>query len=322
MPEVGERARLIAAFAAVYVIWGSTYLAILYAIETLPPFLMAGARFLVAGTLLYGWARLRGVPRPRHMHWRSAAIVGAFLLLGGNGGVVWAEQRVPSGLAALLVATVPLWMVVFESLRPTGVRPGRGVWVGLALGLAGVAFLVGRGELAGGRGADPLGAVVLIVASMSWACGSIYARAARLPESPLLATGMEMLSGGALLTIAGLVTGEWGRLALDQASPRSLWALVYLIVMGSLVGFTAYIYLLQKTTPALASTYAFVNPVVAVLLGWALAGEAVTPRTVLAAAVIVTAVVVIVTSRSRRGAPRRAAEPAVANDEPILRAAD
>ncbi|HZI63839.1 MAG TPA: EamA family transporter, partial [Thermoanaerobaculia bacterium] len=261
MPEVGERTRLLAAFAAVYVIWGSTYLAILYAIETLPPFLMAGARFLVAGAVLYGWARLRGVPRPRGLHWRSAAIVGAFLLLGGNGGVVWSEQRVPSGLAALLVATVPLWMVVFESLRPTGVRPGRGVWVGLALGLAGVALLVGRGELAGGRGADPLGAVVLIVASMSWACGSIYARAARLPESPLLATGMEMLSGGVLLTVAGLATGEWGRLALDQASPRSLWALLYLIVMGSLVGFTAYIYLLQKTTPALASTYAFVNPV-------------------------------------------------------------
>jgi drug/metabolite transporter (DMT)-like permease len=320
MPEVGERARLIAAFAAVYVIWGSTYLAILYAIETLPPFLMAGARFLVAGTVLYGWARLRGVPRPRLVHWRSAAIVGAFLLLGGNGGVVWAEQRVPSGLAALLVATVPLWMVVFESLRPTGVRPGRGVWVGLALGLAGVAFLVGRGELAGGRGADPLGAAVLIMASMSWACGSIYARGARLPESPLLATGMEMLSGGALLTVAGLLTGEWGRLALDQVSPRSLWSLLYLIVMGSLVGFTAYIYLLQKTTPALASTYAFVNPMVAVFLGWALAGEAVTPRTLLAAAVIVTAVVVIITSRSRSVAPRRAAKPAV--EEPILRAAD
>jgi drug/metabolite transporter (DMT)-like permease len=320
MPEGSERTRLLAAFAAVYVIWGSTYLAILYAIETLPPFLMAGARFLVAGSALYAWARLRGVPRPRLVHWRSAAIVGAFLLLGGNGGVVWSEQRVPSGLAALLVATVPLWMVVFESLRPGGVKPGRGVWVGLALGLAGAALLVGRGELAGGRGADPLGAAVLIAASMSWACGSIYARGARLPESPLLATGMEMLSGGVLLTVAGLAGGEWGRLALGQVSARSLWSLVYLIVMGSLVGFTAYIYLLQKTTPALASTYAFVNPVVAVLLGWALAGEAVTTRTLLAAVVIVTAVVVIIMSRARGTAPRPRDERAL--EEPILRAAD
>src|SRR5688500_4985453 len=292
MPEVGERTRLLAAFAAVYVIWGSTYLAILYAIETLPPFLMAGARFLVAGAVLYGWARLRGVPRPRGLHWRSAAIVGALLLLGGNGGVVWAGQRVPSGLAALLVATVPVWMVSLEWLRG-GTRPTRGVVAGLLLGMAGLAMLIGPGEFAGGRGADTLGAIVLVIASLSWATGSIYSRGAPLPKSPLLTTGMEMLAGGVLLAILGLATGELGRLDVGAATAKSWLSLLYLILFGSLVGFTAYIWLLKVSTPAKVSTYAYVNPVVAVMLGWLFASEPLSLRMLLAAAVIIAGVALI-----------------------------
>ena len=319
----GERARLVLAFAATYLIWGSTYLAIRYAIDTLPPFLMAGARFLVAGTLLFAWARLRGAERPSARHWRSTAIVGGFLLLGGNAGVVWAEQRVASGLAALLVATVPLWMVVLDKLRPGGRNPTGRVLLGVALGLSGVALLVGPGEFAGAKGIDPAGAIALILASLAWAMGSIYAKGAALPRSPLLATGMEMLCGGALLLVAGSVAGEWARLDLAQVTPRSWLALVYLVTFGSLIGFTAYIHVLGRVSPAMATTYAFVNPVVAVFLGWAFAGEPVSARTLLAAAVIVAAVVVITVFETRAGAARdEAAEPVEEReDAPVLRRA-
>jgi len=311
--EGGEQGRLLAAFAAVYLIWGSTYLAIRYAIESLPPFLMAGARFLVAGGVLAVWALARGARLPTWRHWRSAAIAGGFLLLGGNAGVVWAEQRVPSGLAALLVATVPLWMVLVERLRPGGRHPGGRVLLGVALGMAGGTLLVSRGQFAGGGAVDPAGAAALVAGSLAWAIGSIYARTAKLPSSPALATGMEMLCGGAFLTIAGSLAGEWPRLDLAQVSARSWWSLAYLVTFGSLVGFTAYIYVLGRTTPAKASTYAFVNPVVAVFLGWALAGEPVTARTLIAAAVIVAAVVVITlfdsgSSPSRQGAKGNAEE--------------
>src|SRR5919199_594300 len=166
------RARVVAAFVAVYVIWGSTYLFIRFAVETLPPFLMAGVRFAVAGAILYAWARMRGAPAPTRAEIRGAAVAGVFLLLGGNGAVVWAEQRVPSGVTALLVATVPVWMVVLDWLRPGGVRPRAGVFAGLGLGLAGLTLLVGRGVLGGG--ADPLGAAVLVVGSILWAVGSLF----------------------------------------------------------------------------------------------------------------------------------------------------
>ncbi|MCG3119242.1 MAG: putative inner membrane transporter YedA [bacterium] len=293
------RWRLVTAFAAVYLIWGSTYLAIRIAIETIPPFLMAGIRFLIAGAILYVWARWRGTPPPRRAHWLAAAIVGGLLLVGGNGGVVWAEQRVPSGLTALLIATVPLWMALLNWLRPGGVKPDNGVIAGLALGFIGIMLLVGPGELAGGHHVDSLGAAVLIVASLSWAAGSLYSRRAQLPASPLLTTGMEMLTGGALLLIAGSLAGEWTRFELSALSVRSSLALTYLIVFGALIGFTAYIWLLRVSTPARASTYAYVNPVVAIFLGWALASEPLTARTLLAAAIIVAAVVVITTQRAQ-----------------------
>lgn len=299
-----SRAQVVAAFAAVYVVWGSTYLAIRFAIETLPPFLMAGARFLASGAALYAWTRAAGAPRPTRLHWRETAVVGAFLLVGGNGGVAWAEQRVPSGLAALLVATVPLWMVLLEWWRSGGVRPGWRTWAGIATGFLGLGILVGPAELLGGGAADGVGAAALVLASILWAVGSVYSRRAALPESPLQATGMEMLAGGALLVLVGSAAGEWGRLDPGAVSARSLLALAYLVVFGSGVGFTAYVWLLKHVEVAKVSTYAYVNPVVAVFLGWLLAGEAVTARTLCAAAVIVVAVAFI-TSAKKSGSDDR-----------------
>ena len=300
-----SRSRVWLALASVYLIWGSTYLAIRYAIETLPPFIMAGVRFLIAGAILYLWARARGAARPDWRNWRAASIVGALLLLCGNGGVVWAEKSVPSGLAALLIAIVPLWMVSIEALRPGGERPGLRIWLGIALGLSGVVLLMGgsgsgSGGAAGGQ-SYLWGTLALLAASLAWSFGSIWSKTAPLPASPLLATGMEMLCGGALLLIAGLLMGEGGvamQAGWAAVSAKSLWAMAYLILFGSLIGFTAYIWLLAATSPALASTYAFVNPVVAVFLGWAFAEEQVTGRTLVAAAVIVAGVLVITLGRA------------------------
>ncbi|MEK7710701.1 MAG: drug/metabolite exporter YedA [Planctomycetota bacterium] len=288
-----------AAFAAIYIIWGSTYLAIRYAVETLPPFLMAGTRFLTAGALLYSWQRFRGIGRPKRMHWRSAAIIGGLLLLGGNGGVVWAEQTVPSGVTALLITTVPIWMVLVEWLRRDGIRPDGAVVVGILLGLAGVVVLVGSNDLGGGVPLNRVGAIVLVAASLSWSIGSIYSRSAPLPDSPLLLTAMEMLCGGGLLFVAGLLSGEAGRVTAADISLRSVLSLGYLIVFGSLIAFSSYVWLLGVTTPARVSTYAFVNPVVAVLLGVTVAGEPFGVRTAGATVIIVTAVVLI-TTRARR----------------------
>ena len=305
--------KIVAAFAAVYLIWGSTYLAIRFAIETIPPHLMASARFLAAGAILYAWARLRGAPRPTFTNWRAAAVVGGLLLLGGNGAVVWAETRVPSGLTALLVATVPIWMALLESLR-NGRRPAAPVIAGLVLGLGGLALLVAPGRLAGR--VDPLGAGVLLLGSFSWAFGSLHSRVARLPKSGLLATAMEMIAGSVWLLLFGLLTGQAGKLTLAAISVKSLLSLGYLVVFGSLVGFTAYIWLLGATTAARVSTYAYVNPVVAVLLGWAFAGETMTLRTLAAAVIIVGAVALIIRYGSRRRAGSAAREEAVSPDEP------
>lgn len=287
------RARIIAAFAAVYLIWGSTYLAIRFAIETLPPFIMSGARFVVAGTILHVGSRAFGTPRPTVQNWRATAIIGGLLFLGGNGGVVWAEQRVPSGVTAVLVATVSLWMVLLDWARRGGLRPPRAVIAGVLVGLAGVSLLVSPGNLMGAGRVDLLGAAVLAAASLAWAFGSVYARGAALPQEPFLTSGMEMQCGGVLMLLAGTVFGEWGALDAAAVSSRSLWAWIYLVTFGSLIGFTAYSWLLKVTTPARASTYAYVNPVVAVVLGWLLAGEALTLRTMVAAAIILGAVMLI-----------------------------
>ncbi len=297
--EVSARLRLVMAFAAVYVVWGSTYLAIRVAIETLPPFFMAGVRFVIAGTLLYTWTRWRGAPRPARIHWREAAIVGGLMLLGGNGSVTWAEQHIPSGLTALLVSTVPLWMVVLERLRPGGSRPSGLVVVGLGLGLVGIVLLIEPGNVIGSQPVDPLGTAVLLIAALLWAAGSLYSRQARLPAAPLQGVGMEMLAGGVWLLLAAAINGDWGRLSFEGVSSRSVLALGYLVVFGSIVGFTTYLWLLRATTPARVGTYAYVNPVVAVFLGWALASEPLTGQTLLAAAVILAAVALITSASSR-----------------------
>ncbi len=290
----GYRWRLLAALASVYIIWGSTYLAIRFAVETLPPFLMAGIRFLVSGGALYAWAWLRGAGKPDWLHWRSATVIGTLLLLGGNGGVVWAEQFVPSGLTALLITSEPLWVVLLVWRMPGGHRPTGGVVLGLFLGLFGIILLVGPGHLLDGRGVHLGGAVVLFLASLSWAVGSLYSSKARLPDSAVLSTGMQMLAGGVVLTIFGTLMGDWSRLVWQNVSARSLFSLAYLAVFGSIIGFSSYFWLLRNTTLTRASTYAFVNPVVAVFLGWAFANEAITSRTLSATAIIVVAVMLVI----------------------------
>jgi len=293
------RARVAMAFAAVYVIWGSTYLAIRFGVETIPPFIMAGTRFAVAGILLYAWARLRGAPSPAPREWLSAAVIGVLLLFIANGGVTWAEQRVPSGIAALLAAMVPLWIVILDWTVHGGARPRAGVVAGLAAGLFGVVLLVGPSQFFGSGHLDMAGISVLLVASVSWAVGSLYSRKAVLPDSPLLATSMEMLAGSAALYALALLTGEFGAFHPGNVTLRSWLAVGYLASLGSIVGFSAYVWLLRVAHASRVATYAYVNPVIALILGWLLAGEALDAHMVVAAAVIILAVVLIITAQSR-----------------------
>ena len=300
-----SRAKVYAAFAAVYVIWGSTYLGIRFAIETIPPFLMAATRFLAAGAVMYAYARWRGAPRPERPEWRSAIVVGTLLFLGGNGAVVWAQQWIPSGVAALLVATEPMIFVLLDSLRHRQ-RPKQPVVIGLVLGLAGVAVLIGPGKILGGGRVDAVAALVLVGGATAWAIGSLLSKSSRMPASPAMATALTLLCGGAALLVASVVRGEPFSFELSAVSGRSLVALFYLFSFGSLVGFSAYLWILRVATTARASTYAYVNPVVAVLLGWAFAGEALTTRTLLAAAVIIGAVALIIQTGGERSASERA----------------
>ena len=295
-----SRAQLVAAFAAVYLIWGSTFLAIRYAIETMPPLLMAGVRFIVAGAMLYAWGAIREKARPTRAQWVGTAIVGSLLLAGGNGAVSWSEQFVPSGLAALVVANTPLWMVLFEWARRGGDRPTPAVIVGIALGFLGLVLLVGPGDLLGVSSVDPRSALVLMFGTLAWAFGSIYSRSLRMPSSARLSTGMQMLTGGTVLVIVGLLIGEGSRVDIGAISLKSALALGYLIVFGAVIGFTAYIWLLTVTTAARVSTYAYVNPVVALILGWLLADEPLDARTIVAAGVILAGVAVITVARSGR----------------------
>jgi len=295
-------AQIIAAFASIYLIWGSTYLAIRYAVQTIPPFVMGGLRFVISGALLYAWTRYRGAGRPTRTHWRNAIVAGGFLLLGGNGAVVWAEQFVPSGLTALLVSILPFWLVIIEWVRPPRQRPHGAVLVGLILGFVGIIVLVGPANIGGHGDVRPIGAWVLILGSLSWAIGSFYSRDAQLPQSGLLTTGMEMFGGGVLLLIVGALTGEFSHFDIHRVSSASASGLIYLITFGSLLGFTSYIWLLDKVSPARLGTYAYVNPVVAVILGWLIAGERLSVRTAVAAAIVICAVALITTARSSTAA--------------------
>lgn len=305
--------QIMMAFAAIYLIWGSTYLAIRFAIETIPPFLMAGIRFLAAGAVLYAWARRQGAEKPVPEHWRSALVIGVLLLLVGNGFVTWAELFVPSGIAALVVATTPLWIVLLDWIWQGSARPSLRTLLGLLAGFAGIVILIGPYNLLRGEGLNPLGLGALLLATAAWAAGSLYSRRAPLPSSPLLATGMQMLCGGGLLLVAGLLGGEAERFEVAAISQRSILSLLYLIVFGAIIGFTAFAWLLRVTTPARVATYAYVNPVIAIFLGWALAEEKLGGSSLLAAAVIVVAVVLIVTStapQKQATVPRETKAPA------------
>lgn len=294
---------LVAAFAAVYVIWGSTYYGIRVAIESLPGATMAGVRFTIAGIVLYAYCRLTGAARPTPLQWRNTLIVGGLLLFGANGCVVWAEHRVPSGLTALLVSVLPVWMVLIEWLRPGGVRPSRGIVFGVVLGFIGVAVLLGPEQLIAGKSVDVFGAAALLLAGFLWAFGSIYSRQASMPRSPLLSTSMQMLCGGGLLLAFGAAGGEWARLDASAMTLRSLLALGYLIVFGSWIGFSAYVWLLRVSTPARVSTYAYVNPIVALVIGWGLGNEALDSRALIAAGVIIAAVAFITAAGASRPRP-------------------
>lgn len=287
-----------AALLTVYVLWGSTYLAIRVAVTTMPPLLMAGARFAIAGILLLAWrlpTAIRTGRLPSLDQWRRTLVIGAALLLGGNGAVAYAEQTEPSGVTALVVSTVPLWMTAIDAVFFKRM-PSRLALVGLATGFAGIVLLVGKP----GEGSISIaGAIVLVLGSLSWAAGSLYSRAAKLPDDSFLATGMEMLGGGVCLLIASTASREYARFNIGTVSHNSWIAFWWLVFFGGIVGFSAYLWVIRNASTALVSTYAYVNPVVAVALGWAILGEQVTFQTFLAGGVILASVALIVSAGTR-----------------------
>ena len=297
--SAGSRTLLLAAFAAVYVIWGSTYLAIRVGVETVPPLMLAGLRHFTVGVLLYPLLRWKTGVRPTAVHRKTAAVTGFLLLFVGNGSVSWAEQVVPSGITALLVTMVSLWLVIIDWLRPGGHRPVPKVLFGLVLGFAGVALLVGPTHLGASERVDLRGVALLVIACFSWAWGSIYSKHGGMPSSALLGVAMQSFVGGVVLLFAGLVSGEFHRFHFAAVSWRSWVALAYLVVFGSGIGLSAYLYILQKSTAARVATYALVNPIVALFLGWLVADEVITLRTVTAAVIILTAVVLVITAPHR-----------------------
>ncbi len=288
---------LIAAFAAIYIFWGSTYLAIKFAIETLPPFLMAGTRFVFAGSILMIWARFsKDYERPKAVHWKTSFIVGTLLLLGGNGGVVFAQHYISSSLAALLVATEPFWVVLLSWLWLNKARPNLKVALGLAIGFLGVWLLINGQTTNNSQDTGSMqffGAIAVMIAAFSWATGSIYGLRAPVPKSSLQTAGMQMLSGGLVLLFVSLVSGEISKFNIGDVSNNSWFGVLYLVIFGSLIGFTSYSWLLKNAQPAMVATYAYVNPVIAVLLGWLIAGESFTGQMLIGAGVIVGSVVLI-----------------------------
>jgi len=288
------------AMLAIYLIWGSTYLGIRFVVETIPPFLSAAIRFFVSAVIILAWRKLASDPWPTRRQWRDAAIVGLFLLGGGNGLVSFAEQTIPSGIAALIIGTTPLWLTLFEALRPGGVKPGWQSVLGLLVGFGGIYLLVGPGEFGGSLHMDLLGTITIILAPVLWAFGSIYSKNADLPASTFMWTGMQMATGSVSLLALGALTGELPRFNLAAISLNSWLGLAYLILIGSLIGFVAYAWLLRNAPIALVSTYAYVNPVVAIFLGAWLAQEVLNGRIIVAALVIIGAVVVINLSKQAK----------------------
>lgn len=296
------------AFATIYLVWGSTYLAIRVAVETMPPFALAAARFALAGGLLMGFLRLRGAAWPTSRQWRNAAVSGVFLLLGGNGLVTWAEQTIPSSITALLIGAGPVFVVLVEWAWPGGTRPTALTFGAMLLGFAGVAWLAAPWEQASpGAGAgvaslDLGGVLAILAACVSWAVGAIHGRHVREPAPPFVAAAAQMLAGSVALGLVAVVRGEFAAWDLAATAPRSWAAFAYLVLVGSLAGYSAFVWLMKHSTPARTATYAYVNPVVAVFLGWLLLDESVTARTLAASAVILAAVVIVTVSGARRAA--------------------
>ncbi len=290
-------------FAAVYVLWGSTYYFIRIGIETIPPFILAGLRHIMFGFALFPVVRGVTGEKPTATHWRTAILTGLLLLLCGNGMVSWAETRVPSGIAALLVATVSLWMVILDWLRPGGNRPVPRVLVGIVLGFAGIALLVGPAQFGSTDRLDLAGALALLFAALAWAAGSIYSRHRPTPRSPLLGATMQSISAAAALWLVALLTGEIHNFHFAQVSTRSWLAVIYLVIFGSALGFSAYVYILRHSTASRVATYAFVNPVVALFLGSFFGQETVSLRTLVASATILAAVLLVITAPHQPSTP-------------------
>jgi len=296
-PVFPSRTQLILGFAAIYLIWGSTYLGIRYAVETIPPFLMMGIRHLTAGVVVFAYARMRGEPAPQFRQWGWALGAGVLLFLGGHGILAWAEQKVPSGFAALLCATLPLWTVMLARVDGTERRLGLKAWAGILLGFGGVALLIGPDAL--GQRLDLLAAGGVLSSALLWAVGTGYTRRVELPSSTILSAAMQMIGGGVLLLLVGFSAGEGRQLHLHSLTLLSVLSLAYLIVFGSIVAFTVYTWLVPLSSPSMLSTYAYVNPVIAVLLGWTVAHEALGLRTILATMVIVGGVILVGTRRKQ-----------------------
>jgi drug/metabolite transporter (DMT)-like permease len=289
--------KLVAGFSVIFLIWGSTYLAIRYAVHTLPPFSMSGARFLIAGLVLYLWAWWRDGARPSFRYWGTASIAGALMMLIGMGAVAWVAQWVPSGLTALLIATNPAWMLLISWLWGDAVRPGWRVWLGLMIGLISMSMLIGPGNMDSGQ-VSFLHLGVLLLSTIGWVVGSLYSRHASQPASQMQFTAMIMLTGGIWLLIAGGIAGEWPQFSPAQISWTSLLAFAYLTSIGSLLVFTVYVWLMSVASPAHVATHAYVNPVVAIILGWLIGGEVLTIQIILAATGIILGVILMVSDRS------------------------
>ena len=284
---------LILAFTAVYFVWGSTYLAIRIAIETMPPLTMLGFRFGVAGLIMLAWLTLRGVQWPTLPQWRTASIAGGLMLFAGTGTVAVALQYVPSGLAALVITTVPLWMVLLNWLWKKGPRPTLLFFVGFTMGLIGVFLLIDPAAFLGTQTEGIFAIIAITAGSISWAVGSLYGRDADTPSDPFMSTAIQMTMGGIILCLGGILLGERIAFTAEMLTMRSLGAWLYLLIFGSFIAFSAYIWLMKNTSPAKVSTYAYVNPVIAVYLGWAFAGESITPQIILASLLLVSAVVIV-----------------------------
>ncbi len=284
------------ALLSVYIIWGSTYLAIRYAVGTIPPFLMSATRMLTAGAILFTWMRASGTPKPTFNEWKVAGIIGIFLLVGGNGLVTWAETRVISSVTAVIIGSMPLWIVLLDAFRPGGIKPHWQTMTGVIIGFLGILLLIDPFKLSqSSQSVDLIGALAVILAALFWSIGSIYGREnhAQLPKTPLLVSGMEMLVGGLGLLLVGTVSGEWSQLNLAAVSLNSLLGLGYLIVFGSIIAFASFSWLLGAAPTPLVATYAYVNPLVAVVLGNLIAHEPISLRLVVSTLIIVGAVVMI-----------------------------